>query len=292
MNKTQRHWKELIEPWYFVYALLGLVAAGLVPVLVPLIVNQTGNAGQVGLVMAAVSLGGLTAPLWGSFADRYRLHRWLLVGGMLTTTVGLAAFAFTAQPVIWLLLAVIQGFGAAGAATVANLFVVEAHPKAEWDERIGWLQTFYGIGQVSGLLLAGVLTKTDFRVGFLVAAGLSAVAAILGWSTTKTPPAQPGMEPVLTHPAKHTEWVFSSPQQAFSPPEVGGNKKNWCNPALSLWRISYFLAVGFYGIGGCLLSISNPDAKALWSNALCIFLCLCHHRQSWTYPLYPCRKMG
>ena len=223
--KRTHPWQEWIEPWYLVYALLGLVAAGLVPVLVPLIVNQTGNAGQVGLVMAAVSLGGLTAPLWGSLADRYRLHRWLLVGGMLTTTVGLAAFAFTTQPVIWLLLAVIQGFGAAGAATVANLFVVEAHPKTEWDERIGWLQTFYGIGQVSGLLLAGVLTKTDFRVGFLVAAGLSAVAAILGWATTKTPPAQPGMEPVLTHPAKHTEWVFNSPQRLFHRPKLAGIKK-------------------------------------------------------------------
>jgi hypothetical protein len=25
-----------------------------------------------------LSLGGLTAPLWGTLADRYRLHRWLL----------------------------------------------------------------------------------------------------------------------------------------------------------------------------------------------------------------------
>ncbi len=230
MEKTWQHWQGWIEPWYFVYALIGLVVAGLIPVLVPLIVSHTGTAGQVGMVMGAVSLGGLTSPLWGSLADRYRLHRWLLVGGMLTTTVGLAAFAFTTQPVIWLLLAVIQGFGAAGAATVANLFVVEAHPKAEWDERIGWLQTFYGIGQVSGLLLAGVLTQIDFRIGFLAAGGLSAAAAILGWLTTKTPPAQPGVEPVLRHPARHTEWVFSSPQRLFYRPKLAGIK----TPAFTL----------------------------------------------------------
>jgi MFS transporter, DHA1 family, tetracycline resistance protein len=247
MKRTQQHWQAWIEPWYFVYAILGLVVAGLIPVLMPLIVSHAGNAGQVGLVMAAVSLGGLTSPLWGSLADLYRLHRWLLVGGMFTTTMGLAAFAFTTQPVIWLLLAVIQGFGAAGAATVANLFVVEAHPKTEWDERIGWLQTFYGIGQVSGLLLAGILTQTDFRVGFLVAAGLSAVAAILGWSTTKTPPAQPGMEPVLTHLAKHTEWVFSSPQRLFHHPKLAGIKKTG-SPLRSPYGI--FLIFWLLAFGG------------------------------------------
>jgi hypothetical protein len=31
--------------------------------------------------------------------------------------------------------------GVAGATTVANLFVVEVHPEAEWDERIAWLYT-------------------------------------------------------------------------------------------------------------------------------------------------------
>ena len=224
MVRTERHWSGWIEPWYFVYALIGLVVAGLVPVLIPLIVSQTGNAGQVGLVMAAVSLGGLTSPLWGSLADRYRLHRWLLVGGMLITALGLAILPFTAQPALWLLLATVQGLGAASAATVANLFVVEVHPKSEWDERIGWLQTFYGIGQVSGLLLAGLLTQIDFRIGLLTASGLSAVAAILGWLSTHTPPAQPDLEPVLIHPPRHTETVFSSPQRLFHSPNLAGIK--------------------------------------------------------------------
>ena len=213
--QEQRHWQEWIEPWYLVYALMGLIVAGLVPVMIPLIVSKSENAGLVGLVVAAVSLGGLTSPLWGSLADRYRVHRGLLVGGMLIASVGLTAFASTTQPAIWILLAVIQGLGTASAATVANLFVVEAYPQVEWDERIGWLQTFYGIGQVAGLMLAGVFAQTDFRIGLWVAAGLSATAAILGWFTTKTPPAQTGLEPVLRHPVKHTESALSSPQRLF-----------------------------------------------------------------------------
>ena len=51
-----RAWRQWIEPWYLVYALLGAVAAGLIPVLLPLIASKDGSAAQVGLVVAAVSL--------------------------------------------------------------------------------------------------------------------------------------------------------------------------------------------------------------------------------------------
>jgi Major Facilitator Superfamily len=63
--------------------------------------------------------------------------------------------------------------------------------------------------------LAGIFTQIDFRVGLLAAAGLSAIAAILGWLTTKTPPIQPGLEPVIKHPVRHLEIVFSSPLRLF-----------------------------------------------------------------------------
>ena len=222
MQPERPHWRKWIEPWYLVYALMGLIVAGLVPVLIPLVVNETGNAPLVGVVVAAVSLGGLTSPLWGSLADRYRTHRLLLAAGMLFASIALAAFAFTTQPAIWIPLAVIEGLGTASAATIANLFVVEAHPQPEWDQRIGWLQTFYGIGQVTGLLLAGVLSQTDFRIGLWVAAGLGAFAAILGWLTTKTPPAQPGLEPLLIHPVKHAESTMISPQRLFHAPKWVG----------------------------------------------------------------------
>jgi DHA1 family tetracycline resistance protein-like MFS transporter len=224
MNQKKRGWQKWIEPWYMAYAVLGLTVAGLVPVLIPLIVSRSGNAGLVGLVVAAVSLGGLSAPLWGSLADRHRLHRLLLAGGMLIASVGLAAFALTTNPVVWCLLALVQGLGSASAATVANLFVVEAHPKSEWDQRIGWLQTTYGIGQVAGLLLVGYLTKTDLRTGFWLAAGLCAVGASVGWFTTKTPLAQPGLNPVLLHPVKHSELTISSPQRSFHSPNMKGLK--------------------------------------------------------------------
>jgi DHA1 family tetracycline resistance protein-like MFS transporter len=208
-------WLKWVEPWYLVYAILGVTIAGLVPVLLPLRVGQAGTPAQVGWVMAAVSLGGLSAPLWGVLADRYRLHRWVLIIGLFLTAFGLTAFAFSGHPAIWFGLALLLSIGSAGASTVANLFVVEMHPKAEWDERIGWLQTFYGLGQVVGLLLAGLLSKVNINGGLLTSAALSAAAVLLGWLTTKTPPKPSTEKPVLLHTARHAEWTVHSPQRFF-----------------------------------------------------------------------------
>jgi MFS transporter, DHA1 family, tetracycline resistance protein len=224
-ENTLTNWRKWIEPWYLAYALLGVTIAGLLPVLLPLRVGQTGNPAQIGWVMAAVSLGGLSAPLWGVLTDRYHLHRWVLIIGLFLTASGLTAFAFSSQPAIWFGLALLLSIGAAGASTVANLFVVEMHPKAEWDARIGWLQTFYGLGQVVGLLLAGFLSKMNLNVGLLTAAALSVAAVLLGWLTTKTLPKHSDIKPVLLQPARHAEWTVHSPQRSFHHLSLNGIKQ-------------------------------------------------------------------
>jgi MFS family permease len=215
VHREESSWRRWVEPWFLAYALLGATVAGLVPILLPLTVSRAGGAAVIGLVMAAVSLGGLTAPLWGRLADRHRLHRWLLAGGLLLTGVGLAAFPFTTRPAAWLGLALLQSVGAAAAATVANLFVVEVHPQTEWDARIGWLQTFYGGGQVAGLLLAGLLGQAHLRAGVLTAAGLPVLAVLPGWFSTRAPSGRLTARPVLLHPVRHGEWAIGAPQRLF-----------------------------------------------------------------------------
>ena len=66
---AQLPWRQWVEPWYFIYALQGVVIGGMAPMLLPLAVVRAGSPLYVGLVMAAFSLGGLTAPLWGRVAD-------------------------------------------------------------------------------------------------------------------------------------------------------------------------------------------------------------------------------
>jgi hypothetical protein len=78
-----------VESWYISYALLGLSAAGLMPILLPLIIMRTSGAVDIGFIMTAFSLGGL--------ADRFRLHRQLLVGGLIGTALGADVFPFTLQ---------------------------------------------------------------------------------------------------------------------------------------------------------------------------------------------------
>jgi DHA1 family tetracycline resistance protein-like MFS transporter len=205
-----------IEGWYSSYALLGAVAAGLIPILLPLLVTRTGSATQLGLVMGAFSLGGLTAPAWGHLADSHRAHRPLLAGGLLALAAGTALFALARSFPAWSGLALLQGVGFAAASTVANLFVVETKPRAEWDARIGWLQAFYGGGQVVGLLLAGALGQRAPKAGILLAAGLAAVAVIPALaSAPRLPKASLARRPPLSHPVRHAEWPSSSPQRLY-----------------------------------------------------------------------------
>ncbi len=205
-----------IETWYASYALLGAAAAGILPILLPVVVAGTSGASEIGLVMAAFSFGGLTAPLWGRLADARRLHRALLAGGLALTAGSSAAFPFVAAQSARIALALLQGIGIAAASTTANLFIVEAHPRSQWDSRIGWLQTFYGGGQVAGLLLAGFLAQSATRAGLVVAGALAALAilpAVL--ATPRLPPGPVARRPALTHAARHAEWPAGSPQRMY-----------------------------------------------------------------------------
>ncbi len=207
-----------IESWYISYALLGLSAAGLVPILLPLVINRTDEAADIGLVMAAFSLGGLSAPIWGGLADRLRMHRQLLVGGLLGAALGAAVFPFTLSLVYRIGLALLSGIGLAAASTVANLFIVEVHPESEWDARIGWLQTFYGGGQVIGLVLAGMIGQRRPEFGLWLAGGIGVAAiipAMIGIGARQKPGVLLQRRPLLARPAHHTEWPAGSPQHLY-----------------------------------------------------------------------------
>jgi len=246
-QQTCSPWRRRVEPWYVAYALLGTTATGVVPIVVPLAISRLGSAADVGLVMAAISLGGLTAPLWGGLADRYRLHRWLLAGGCVVTALGMALLPFTTTRAAWLGLALLLGLGVAGATTVANLFVVEVHPEAEWDERLAWLYTFYDGGHVSGLLLAAWVSQIDLRLSLPVLAGGTVVAAGLGWWATHTPPAPLLPTYRLLHEAQHEAWALGAPQCLSQ--HLGWQELRWLGTVLRT-PFCLFLAAWLLSIMG------------------------------------------
>ena len=208
-------WRTWIEPWFLSYALLGASVAGMAPILLPLSVRMGGSATDIGLVMGAFNLGGLSAPAWGRIADHHGLHRVLLLTGLLGTAFSLAVFPSVSSLSVRLLLALAQGAGAASAATVANLFIVEIRPRSEWDERIGWLQTFYGGGQVLGLLLAGLLSGSDLHFGFIIAAGITLSACLPVFFIKRIRRSVPVPRPVLNHPSRHAGLTALSPQSLY-----------------------------------------------------------------------------
>jgi predicted MFS family arabinose efflux permease len=234
VGQALARWQKAVEPWYVAYTLVGLATGGIAPILMPLVVSRAGdvsNADDVGVVMACVGLGGLTAALWGELADRLRWHRLLFGGGGIAGALALAAFGTTGSVPVWIGLALLLGTGTAAANTVASLFVVEAHPQAEWDSRIGWLQTFYNAGIVAGLVVAGSLTQLPLEIALTVGAGALVLSGLVGWALTRNPP-RPGTAPSDAAPTPahrraalghlhphvpHVEWLHLTPLRLIHP---------------------------------------------------------------------------
>src|SRR6056297_2382977 len=171
--------KRNTEKWYWGYAIQGLVVLGFAPILIPLIVAQATGPGNIGLIIAALYLGQLVSPTFGKLADKYSRYKTFYIAGYVMLGLGLIGFVTTQSIILWILFAFLQGAGAGTSNTISYSFVVEFHPKKEWDGRLGWLQTFYGTGQAMGLIMASVLGKLPV-VGMLICAGLMVPGIILG----------------------------------------------------------------------------------------------------------------
>ena len=164
----------LLEPWSAPFALINGAAVGLVPILLPIDAARYG-VGHVGLVMGAFNLGALAAPAVGVLADRYRAYRTLAATCAAVSAVSLWLFPLAAPP-LQLLLGLANGAAFAGAVTVANLLIVERRPRAEWNQRLGWLETVLSVGQGGALVLAAWLSGLSARNGLLIAAVVPAAA--------------------------------------------------------------------------------------------------------------------
>jgi hypothetical protein len=122
-----------IEPWFLAYACLGVVQGGMLPLLLPL---SAGGSTHAGTIVGVMNLAGLTAPFWGHLADRRRLHRQVLLAGMLLVLAPLLLMPAVLGLPLKAALAGVLGIGFAAANTVSNMFIVEVRPKEEWDARI------------------------------------------------------------------------------------------------------------------------------------------------------------
>ena len=207
-----------IEPWFLAYACLGVVQGGMLPLLLPL---SAGGSIHAGTIVGVMNLAGLTAPFWGHLADRRRLHRQILLAGMLVALVALLLMPAHLSLPLKSVLAAILGLGFAAANTVANMFIVEIRPPEEWDARIGALQAFSGLGQVAGLLLAGFIGGR-YALAFGVAAAMVAAAIPITWLTLRGVHFPVPRAAAAAHPPVGGEGWACAPQRMFHIPSWRG----------------------------------------------------------------------
>src|SRR3954453_23846591 len=130
------------------------------------------------MVVAAANLGAGTAVFWGVAADSLGWPPVRLGGGTLAVAAAFGYRAFATSLLVWIGLALLLGIGTAAANTMANLFVVEAHPRHEWSGRIAALQTCLTLGTMAGFAVAGAVTVLPMDVGLLLAAAGATMAAV------------------------------------------------------------------------------------------------------------------
>ena len=171
----------LLEPWFAPFALVNAAGVGLSPILLPATAARYG-LGHVGLVMGAFNFGAIAAPLAGNLADHFRVYRVLASVFAALAAAALWLFPSAAQGV-QVLLGFCEGAGFAGALTVANLLIIERRPKAEWNVRLGWLETTLSVGQAGALFLAawlsGLSARNALELGAIVPAAAIPLALLL-----------------------------------------------------------------------------------------------------------------
>jgi MFS family permease len=234
-----------IEPWFLTYACLGVVQGGMLPLLLPL--SSEGSV-EAGAIVGVMNLAGLTAPFWGHLADRRRLHRQVLLAGMMVALVALLLMPMQLGLPLKVTLAAILGLGFSAANTVANMFIVEVRPPEEWGARIGALQALGGIGQVGGLLLAGLIGGR-FALAFGVAAGLVAAAIPIAWLTLRGVHVPVPRAAVAAHPPLGGEGWSGSPQRHFHLPTWRGLKTLLRALEMPFIRLQIFWFAAFVMIG-------------------------------------------
>lgn len=243
-----RHLLLWVEPWFLAYACLGVVQGGMLPLLLPL---SAGGSTHAGTIVGVMNLAGLTSPFWGHLADRRRMHRHILLAGMLAALVALVLMPAQLDLPLKAALAAILGLGFAAANTVANMFIVEVWPKEEWDARIGALQALSGLGQVLGLLLAGFIGGR-YALAFGVAAALVAAAVPIAWLTLRGVQVPVPRGAVAAHPPLGGEGWAGAPQRHFHLPTWSGLRTLLREIELPFARLLIVWFVAFVAIGAVL----------------------------------------
>lgn len=171
--------KRYSQVWYIGYSAQGSVGLGLAPIFLPIIVAGYAHATGAGIIVAMFYFSQMLAPLFGWLSDRYNWHRGVFIASFVLVGAGIGFFPLFESMAYWLVMSFLMGLGIGAANTVAEMFIIEFHPRSEWDVRVSMLQTLFGVGQAAGLFLAFLLSQNT-HLALYVAGVLMAPSLIVG----------------------------------------------------------------------------------------------------------------
>lgn len=175
------------EWWMTSMFAMGAAFSAFVSLLIPPFVTQvTGQASASGVVMAIISLGALLGPAFGSFADRYRAHRLVLLLGIAGMGLGFVMYAISAESAaLYALDAIVLGASIAAVGALAPVFIIGAKlDQAVEARQMTTLQLMMPAGQVVGGVLLSLAASWSFPARFWLGAGVMAVCLLVTWRTT------------------------------------------------------------------------------------------------------------
>lgn len=155
------------------------MVSGMVPVMLPITARPAGHL-AVGVVVASFFLGQLAAPYAGSIADRFNRQREIFLASFPVMAICSVVLGVSDSIAVWVVAALIAGAAAGTTQTLGSVFIVEGHPKSQWNTLLGWFRLTFGLGQVIGLAIGSLFADSNLRLGWIVAAVIIFLGVFLG----------------------------------------------------------------------------------------------------------------
>lgn len=194
MANTSNRNRSGLNWWYAAHFVYGAIQMVFIPVLIPtFILEVTGSAVDVGIVMGIIGLGALATPIIGGLADKYWAHRTAQLGGLLSLALGGIVFSISGKgdilaDLLYVLGAALLGLGSATLLMINPTFIVSGgFPADEEAKRLTRLNQTAIVGSLVAGVGLGALTSAglSFEVRFLVLAVVALVGFVIALKSNK-----------------------------------------------------------------------------------------------------------
>ncbi|MGI9645080.1 MAG: MFS transporter, partial [Ilumatobacteraceae bacterium] len=201
------------ESWFLGQGIVGFVNAGGAAFLVaPMIIEQGGSPADAGMIVGLLPFVALLSPIFGNLADRFRIHREMVLAGLVALVLASITMSFAEQELTYIVGALLFGTGG-GLIIVANLGMLAGSGLDEdvMATRMGLLQMSLPFGQFTALAIMAALLAAgvELQTLFLLHAAVAAIGFVVMWPLTRAPAERIDVQ--LDHAANVTSSAGTGP---------------------------------------------------------------------------------